>query len=70
VVGVVEWRSRKCAMFSVPNKTAATLLPIIHKNCFPGTIIIVECWSSYRILTKDHTFYHLTVNHSLTLYLK
>jgi hypothetical protein len=52
-------------MFPVPNRTAATLLPIIRENWLPGTIIISDCWYSYRILTKDHTFYNLTVNHSL-----
>jgi hypothetical protein len=52
-------------MFTVPNITAATLLPIIRDNCHPGTIIIGESWSLNRFFVENPKFYHLTVNHSL-----
>jgi transposase-like protein len=65
VFGMLERGSRKCALFPVPDRSAATLLPIIRANCHPETIIISDCWSSYRSFFEDPSFYHLTVNHSL-----
>ena len=61
VFGGIERGSKKC--FLVP-RTAATLLPIIHKYILPGTKIMSDCWKSYDRLSEEG-YIHGTVNHSV-----
>jgi hypothetical protein len=35
VFGMLERGSRKCSLFPVPYRSAATLLPIVRPNCHP-----------------------------------
>lgn len=49
----------------VPDRTAATLLPIIRRVCRPGTIIHSDMWASYQQIDRTLRFEHGTVNHSL-----
>lgn len=51
-------------MMRVPDRTAATLIPIINKYIRPGTSIMSDCWGPYDRL-KDEGFVHATVNHSI-----
>ena len=48
----------------VPNRTAATLLPIITEICRTGTIIYSDQWRAYNGIYLQG-FIHNTVNHSL-----
>lgn len=53
----------KMFMVAVPNRKAATLLPIIQKWIAEGSIIHSDCWKSYSKLPKLG-YTHITVNHS------
>ena len=62
VFGMVERDTNNIIMCTVPDRSTATLLPIIQTFVLPGTIYSDE-WASYNIL--NHTgFIHQTVNHS------
>ena len=62
----MEWFERdtdNMIMCTVPDRSTATLLPIIQTFVLPGTTIYSDEWASYNIL--NHTgFIHQTVNHS------
>ena len=50
----------------VPDRTAATLLPIIQSHALPNTTVHSDQWQAYRkvgLLTNIST--HASVNHSL-----
>lgn len=64
VFGGIERDSKECFLESVPDRTAATLIPIIKKHVRPGTTIISDCWKSYSQL-QEEGYNHLTVNHSI-----
>ena len=50
----------------VPDRTAATLLPIIQAHVLPGTIIHSDMWSAYRrVQSLPNVASHETVNHSI-----
>ena len=50
----------------IPDKSAATLLPIIQAHTAPGTTIHSDEWRAYsRVGTLPPVASHLTVNHSL-----
>ncbi len=51
----------------VPERTAATLLPIIQQHVKPGTIVHSDEWASYRrVSSLPAVAQHSTVNHSIT----
>ena len=47
----------------VERRNAATLLPIVHEICEPGTIIHSDEWRAYKALQE--TYDHRTVNNSI-----
>ena len=50
----------------VPNRTAATLLPIIRQHTKPNTTIHSDQWQAYsRVASLPTVSSHSTVNHSL-----
>ena len=50
----------------VPDRTAATLLPIIQAHVLPGTIIHSDMWSAYRcVQSLPNVASHGSVNHSV-----
>ena len=53
----------KIFMIAVPNRKAATLLPIIKRWIAAGSIIHSDCWKSYNKLSAMG-YTHITVNHS------
>ena len=56
--------SKDCFLYAVPDRSAATLVPIIASAVRPGSNIYTDEWRSYAAIPKD-TYRHLTVNHSL-----
>ncbi|CAF1015223.1 unnamed protein product [Didymodactylos carnosus] len=50
--------------FHVQRCDAATLLPIIWKNVYPGTTIWSDEWKAYSRLQTTYGYDHQTVNHS------
>ncbi len=51
----------------VPNRTAATLLPIIQSHVAPGTIVHSDQWAAYNgVGSLPNVNSHSTVNHSVT----
>lgn len=51
-------------MYTVSNRTAATLIPIIHDNILPGTMVMLAHWRAYNI-GQLPGLRHQTVNDSL-----
>ena len=50
----------------VPDRTAATLLPIIQQHTKPGTVVHSDQWSAYRqVASLPNVASHETVNHSV-----
>jgi len=47
----------------VPDRKADTLLDLIVKYVRQGSIIMSDCWRSYRLIDAEK-FVHLTVNHT------
>lgn len=84
VTGITETRyhfeAGNRVFITVPNRTAATLLPIIYRFCKPQTVIRSDGWRAYRALhstyvddgqldfdTEDNQLFfraHQVVNHS------
>lgn len=66
VFGMCDNRTRKLYFQVVPDRTAATLLPIIRDHVLPGTTIMSDLWGAYRQIAKlDKNYDHQTVNHSI-----
>uniref|UniRef100_A0A1X7VKF1 ISXO2-like transposase domain-containing protein n=1 Tax=Amphimedon queenslandica TaxID=400682 RepID=A0A1X7VKF1_AMPQE len=64
VFGGIEQGTGECFMVEVPDRSAATLLPIIFKHVRPSTTIISDKWRAYSSLASSGMI-HLTVNYSL-----
>ena len=63
VFGGIYRETRECFMYTVPDRSAATLLPIIQGSIRPGTTIMSDLWAAYGgIQAMGYT--HLTVNHT------
>ena len=59
--------TKESFMYAVPDRSAATLLPIIQTAIRPGTTIMSDLWRAYGgiVAMQGMGFNHLTVNHSL-----
>ena len=64
VFGLVERRTGRCFMITVPDRSAETLIPIIRRIAAPGCRIVSDQWRGYLSL-GDEGFVHVTVNHSV-----
>ena len=51
-------------MYAVPNRSAATLMPIIQNSILPGTTVMSDLWRAYGGINAMG-FNHFTVNHSV-----
>lgn len=49
----------------VPHKGKDILLEIIQRRIFPGTVVISDCWETYKCL-KDERFKSFSVNQKVT----
>ena len=62
--GIERGNPEHCFLVRVPDRTAATLIPLVKRYIKPGTKILSDCWRSYAQLEKEG-FVHETVNHSI-----
>lgn len=61
--GGIDRTTKERFVVLVPDRTEATLLPIIQKYIKPGSTIMSDEWKAYYNLDK-HGYVHKTVNHS------
>ena len=52
--------TRGCFMYAVPDRSVATLMPIIQNSILPGTTVISDLWRAYGG-SNAIGFNHLTV---------
>lgn len=65
VFGMVNMdHSTKPIFYYVPQRDAATLLPIIQHHIPAGSTIVSDQWRAYAQLANMN-YHHLTVNHSM-----
>lgn len=55
-------QGRDCRYFVVEKRDRATLIPLIKRECAPGSVIHSDEWPAYRSLTTEG-YVHETVNH-------
>uniref|UniRef100_A0A914GNV4 ISXO2-like transposase domain-containing protein n=1 Tax=Globodera rostochiensis TaxID=31243 RepID=A0A914GNV4_GLORO len=48
VFGGICRETRECFLVAVPDRTAATLLPIIAQRIAPGSTVHSDCWAAYN----------------------
>lgn len=65
VFGGICRETHECFMFCVPDRSAATLMPIIKSHIRPGTNIISDQWKAYTQINTLSGLKHQTVNHSV-----
>ena len=63
VFGGICRETRDSFMFTVPDRSAPTLLPIIQASIRPGTTIMSDLWAAYGGI-QAMGYAHLTVNHT------
>lgn len=62
--GGISRRDGRAFIAAVPDRTSATLLPIVEKCVARGSTVISDCWRAYRTLSVNPRYQYLTVNHS------
>ena len=67
VFGMIEGslESHKMVLLLVPDRSAATLIPIIRQYASPLSVIYSDQWLAYSSIQRDLGMGHLTVNHTL-----
>ena len=66
VFGMLERGTNKVRFFQVPDRTAATLLPIIADNIEAGSTVISDGWAAYGgIRNLQQNYEHRWVNHRI-----
>ncbi|KAI6653003.1 hypothetical protein LOD99_4080 [Oopsacas minuta] len=63
VFGIYEQGTDNVLMIPVPDRSGATLLPIIQRYVLPGTTIHSDEWAAYNVVPAVGYDHH-TVNHS------
>ena len=64
VFGGIDRTTRETFFEIVPDRSAATLVPLVRRHVHPDTTVFSDCWKAYHNL-KDHFHQHNTVNHSV-----
>jgi hypothetical protein len=62
--GVERTTQRRFFAEVAPDRKHNTLFEVIKRNIHPGSIIISDCWSSYRTINKVLRMDHMTIDHS------
>lgn len=62
--GIERGNNAKLFMVLVPDRTSATLIPLIKNYIEEGTTIISDCWRAYFPIGSEG-YNHLTVNHNI-----
>ena len=65
VFGMLERGTNNVRFFTVADRSAATLLPIIADNIEAGTTIISDGWAAYGVINQLQQNYDQWVNHRL-----
>ena len=63
VLGGICRETKECFLYSVPDRSAQTLIPIIQQAVLSGSTVISDEWAAYNRLSDFFT--HETVNHSI-----
>jgi len=61
--GGVDFDTGEFFLTLVPDRSVATLLPVIQANVVPGTQVWSDEWAAYRNLNLNG-YVHETVNHT------
>jgi hypothetical protein len=70
VLGGIDRHSRQCFLEAVPNRNAATILPLLQKYIRPGSRIITDGWAAYADIDKlDHGIFPMFVLYMLRILL-
>ena len=64
VFGGICCETKKVFVVKVENRNSDTLMKCIENYVEPGTTIISDLWSAYKVLDKHPSYSHQTVNHS------
>ena len=64
VFGGINVETKHGFLVAVPQRDAATLLPILQQYVLPGTTVVSDLWAAYNTI-GNMGYQHLTVNHSL-----
>ena len=64
VFGGIDTTTHEGFLVAVPQRDAATLLPILQQYVRPGTTVISDFWAAYNTI-GNIGYQHLTVNHSV-----
>lgn len=62
--GVERSPDRRSFVVPVPDRSAATLLPILSQHIRSGSIVYSDLWRAYSGIPAELGFEHATVNHS------
>lgn len=68
VFGGIDPQTNSGFLQIVPDRSAATLLPLVEQYIAPGSIIISDQWAAYNniaAINVNPPFQHRTVNHSI-----
>lgn len=64
ILGAIEMNSRKCFVKIIPNRSKATMLPILRQWIHPNSVVWTDSHKSYGTLNK-YFKKHESVNHSI-----
>jgi len=65
VFGGIDTTTSEAFLVEVPQRDAATLLPVLQQHVLPGTTVWSDQWAAYRQIPQVTGLPHQTVNHSL-----
>lgn len=63
VFGGICRETKEVFLYTVPDRSAATLMSIINQSIAPESTIISDSWRAYTNIANQPQLNHLTVNH-------
>ena len=57
IFGAVERETGATVVFTVPNRSAKQLLPLLNRWILPGSIIVSDMWKAYNGIASMGNFY-------------